>query len=386
MGIKGLAKLLSQGAPESIKEHDIKNYMGRTVAVDASMFLYQFLVAVRSDGPGGIFTNASGDVTSHLIGMFYRTIRMRENGIKCCYVFDGKPPQMKSGELEERRKRREEAKKKMEEAKNADNAEEEAKYERRLVKVSKQHVADTKTLLSLMGVPYVEASCEAEATCAELCKKGKVWATATEDMDALTFGTVRLLRGLHHSEARKQPVREFNLQKALEGLELTMEQFIDMCILCGCDYTSSIRGIGPKSSLKLMKEHGSIENILENLDSKKYKPPQDFLQQYKQARQMFTDADVTDVSNIQLKWREPNEEGLIDFLCTQKEFNIDRVKKGVQRLQKAKAKSSQRRLDMFFKVKPSTKKKVAKTAKKGKKGTKRKNSTKTTQKNKRRKM
>jgi len=384
MGIKGLAKLLSQHAPESISEHDIKYYHGRAVAIDASMFLYQFLVAVRSSGPGGSLTNASGEVTSHLIGMFYRTIRMRENGVKCCYVFDGKPPQMKSGELEERRKRRQEAAKKMEEAKNADNPEDQAKYERRLVKVSPKHVADTKTLLTLMGVPFVTASCEAEATCAELTKQGKVWATATEDMDALTFGTPRLLRGLHHSAARKAPVRQFDLAKALDGLDMSMEQFIDMCICCGCDYTSSIRGIGPGRSLQFIRQHKTIETMIENLNQKKHKVPDDFAAEYKQARGMFTNADVADVSNITLKWKEPDEEGLIDFLCTQKEFNIDRVKKGVERLRKAKGKSSQKRLDSFFKIKPRKKKKVAKPVKG--KGKKRKNSTKTAQKGKKRKI
>jgi len=273
----------------------------------------------------------------------------------------------------------------MEEAKNADNAEDEAKYERRLVKVSPQHVADTKTLLTLMGVPWVEASCEAEATCAELTKQGKVWATATEDMDALTFGTPRLLRGLHHSEARKQPVRQFNLEKALDGLEMTMDQFIDMCICCGCDYTSSIRGIGPGRSLQFIRKHKTIETMIENLDTKKHKVPEDFAAEYKQARTMFTNADVTDVSNIKLKWTDPDEEGLIDFLCTQKEFNIDRVKKGVTRLRKAKGKSSQKRLDSFFKVKPSKKKKKVAKPVKGK-GKKRKNSTKTAQKGKKRKI
>jgi len=188
------------------------------------MFLYQFLVAVRQDGPGGSLTNSSGDVTSHIIGMFYRTIRMRENGLKPVYVFDGKPPKMKSGELKKRREAREKAKAEMEEAKKEDNAEKVVQMERRLTKVTPEHVKQTKRLLELMGIPVVTATCEAEATCAELNKKGLVYGVATEDMDTLCFGAPRLLRGLHYSASRKQPVREFNFEKCLEGLELKYEE------------------------------------------------------------------------------------------------------------------------------------------------------------------
>ena len=89
---------------------------------------------------------------------------------------------------------------------------------RRLVRVTKQHNDECKRLLSLMGIPYVEAPCEAEAQCAALAKSGKVWAAASEDMDTLCFGAPILLRHLTFSEARKMPIDEFNLEKALNGL------------------------------------------------------------------------------------------------------------------------------------------------------------------------
>ena len=194
MGILGLSKLVADVAPYAIKENEIKNYFGRKVAIDASMSLYQFLIAVRSDGAQ--LTNAEGETTSHLMGTFYRTIRMVENGIKPVYVFDGKPPTMKSGELEKRTERRAEAEQALEKAKEVGDVEEIDKQNRRLVKVGKSHVADCKKLLDLMGVPYVQAPCEAEAQCAELVKNRKVFAVGTEDMDALTFGSNVLLRHL----------------------------------------------------------------------------------------------------------------------------------------------------------------------------------------------
>merc|ERR1712080_683629 len=124
------------------------------------------------------------------------------------------------------------------------------KQSRRLVKVTKDHVNDCKTLLKHMGIPYVEAPCEAEAQCAELAKHGKVYGVGTEDMDALTFGTTILLRHLTFSEARKMPIKEINLEQVLEGLEMTQAEFTDLCVLLGCDYCDKIRGMGPKNALK----------------------------------------------------------------------------------------------------------------------------------------
>lgn len=158
------------------------------------------------------------------MGTFYRTIRLLENGIKPIYVFDGKPPDMKAGELTKRAERREEAQKQLDKATEAGDAADMEKFNRRLVRVTKQHNEEARQLLKLMGVPYIEAPCEAEAQCAAMVKAGKIYATATEDMDALTFGTNTLLRHLTSSEARKLPVQEFCYEKVLKGLEFTKEQ------------------------------------------------------------------------------------------------------------------------------------------------------------------
>jgi flap endonuclease-1 len=103
-----------------------------------------------------------------------------------------------------------------------------------------------------------------------------VFAAGTEDMDALTFGSSILLRHLTFSEARKMPIKEFYLDKVLEGFEMDRDQFVDLCILLGCDYVDKIKGIGPKKAIELVKKHKNIENILENLDLKKYPPPSDW--------------------------------------------------------------------------------------------------------------
>ncbi|SCZ97869.1 BZ3500_MvSof-1268-A1-R1_Chr3-3g06423 [Microbotryum saponariae] len=116
MGIKGLTALINEEAPNAIKHEEIKTLFGRKVAIDASMSIYQFLIAVRQQD-GQQLMNDAGETTSHLMGLFYRTLRMVDNDLKPCYVFDGKPPQLKSNVLKKRFAGREEAKTAEEEAK-----------------------------------------------------------------------------------------------------------------------------------------------------------------------------------------------------------------------------------------------------------------------------
>ena len=142
---------------------------------------------MRAGPEGQQLTNNSGDVTSHLQGVFYRTLRMLDNGIKPVYVFDGAAPKLKSGELAKRRARLNEAKESLENAIQSENVDDIKKFEKRTVRVTKEHNDDVKRLLQLLGIPIIEAPGEAEAQCAELAKSGAVYAAATEDMDSLTL-------------------------------------------------------------------------------------------------------------------------------------------------------------------------------------------------------
>nr|A9U328.1 RecName: Full=Flap endonuclease 1-B; Short=FEN-1-B; AltName: Full=Flap structure-specific endonuclease 1-B [Physcomitrium patens] len=341
MGIKGLTKLLADNAPDSMKEQKFESYFGRKIAIDASMSIYSFLVVVGRTGTD-MLTNDAGEVTSHLIGMFNRTIRVLEAGLKPVYVFDGKPPEMKGGELAKRLARREEAVESLATAKLEGNEADMEKYSKRTVKVTKQHNEDCRKLLRLMGVPVVEAPSEAEAECASLCKTGKVYAVASEDMDSLTFGSTRFLRHLMEPVSRKLPVMEFDMNKVLEGLSLTMDQFVDLCILCGCDYIDTIRGIGAQTALKLIRQHGSLEKILENLNKDRYQIPDPW--PYEEARRLFKEPLVTQAEDVpDFKWTAPDAEGLIKFLVEENGFNHDRVQTAIKKIQLAKNKSSQGR-------------------------------------------
>jgi flap endonuclease-1 len=183
-------------------------------------------------------------------------------------------------------------------------------------------------------------------------KKGKVWATATEDMDALTFATPILLRRLTMPESRKLAVLEIHVDKVLgkDGLDLTLDEFVDLCILCGCDYCDSIKGIGPKTALRLIKEHKTIENVIASLDRDKFPIPEMLATRLDEVRALFKTPEVTPAEQLDLTARAPDREGLVEFLVKEMNFNTDRVQRVVDKLFKARSSGSQMRLDSFFTV------------------------------------
>jgi flap endonuclease-1 len=400
MGIKGLAKLLSDEAPLSLKEVPLSHLHGRKLAIDASMAIYQFLIAVRSGGPGGqnaamMLTNADGETTSHIQGIFNRTIRFISEGIRPVYVFDGKPPQFKSGELLKRREKRLKAEQALKAAEESGNIEEQDKQSKRLVRAGTKENEDCIKLLTLMGVPVIRAPCEAEAQAAALARSGKVYAAATEDMDALTFRSPVMVRKMTFANASKSDVQQIFYDKAIEGLEITHDQFVDLCILLGCDYCDTIKGIGPKTALKLIREHKNIETILKHLNREKYVVPDSYepaeakkrkaedegkeaksedgnadddtnngkegdddeeeeeIPVYVEARRLFNHHEVLPDNEIELKWTECQPEPLKSFLVDEMGFNPDRVQASIEKLQKAFKASAkpQSRMDSFFKVK-----------------------------------
>ncbi|XVE89485.1 hypothetical protein DITRI_Ditri20bG0000700 [Diplodiscus trichospermus] len=330
MGIKGLTKLLADNAPKAMKEQKCESYFGRKIAIDASMSIYQFLIVVGRSGTE-MLTNEAGEVTSHLQGMFTRTVRLLESGIKPVYVFDGRPPDLKKQELAKRYSKRADAAEDLQQAVETGNKEDIEKFSKRTVKVTKQHNEDCKQLLRLMGVPVIE-----------------VYAVASEDMDSLTFGAPRFLRHLMGPSSRKVPVLEFEVAKVLEELNLNMDQFIDLCILSGCDYCDSIRGIGGQTALKLILQHGSVEHVLQNINKERYSIPDDW--PYEKARRLFKEPLVcANDEQLEMKWSATDDEGLITFLVNENGFNSDRVTKAIEKIKAAKNKTSQGQLDSFLK-------------------------------------
>lgn len=203
----------------------------------------------------------------------------------------------------------------------------------------------------------MQAPSEAEAQCAELCRGGlvrrvvprrdarcnipgnnpQVYGAGSEDMDTLTFNSPRMLKHLTFSEQRKLPVDIIELADVLAGLELSMDQFIDVCMLSGCDYLEPLKKVAAKTALKLVREHGDIDGAVAHLRAGKNPPPDEW--PYEAAKELFRSPDVLPAADVEvryarpaasqralvdahakLKWTAPDVDGLVEFLVTEKGF------------------------------------------------------------------
>jgi len=346
-----IRELIPQEAVRVIS--DLRELRGRIIAIDAYNALYQFLTAIRQPD-GTPLMDSKGRVTSHLSGLFYRTINFVEAGVKPVYVFDGKPPELKARELSERTAVREEARRKYEEAVAAGDIEAARRYAQMASRLTTEMVEDAKRLLSAMGIPWVQAPSEGEAQAAYMALRGDVWATASQDYDSLLFGAPRLVRNMTISGRRKLPRKNIyveikpeviELEKVLKLLGISREQLIDIAILLGTDYNpEGVKGVGPKTALRLIRTHGNIENALKALPTARFPVPPG------EIKKLFLKPDVTD--SYKLEWSEPEGSEVVSILVKEHDFSVERVKSALERLRKAyreHIKGGVRGLDAWFK-------------------------------------
>jgi flap endonuclease-1 len=315
---------------ENIKLEDLG---GKIIAIDAYNALYQFLAIIRQPD-GTPLTDNSGKVTSHISGLFYRTSNLVEMGIKPIYVFDGEPPELKAAEIQRRREIKVEAARHYEKAKEKGDVVKMRMFAQASMSLKDYMEKDAMHLLDLMGLPWVQAPSEGEAQAAYMASKGDADYCASQDYDSLLFGAPRLLRNVTISGRRKLPSKNIyvdvvpelvKLDDVLARCELTREQLIDTGILVGTDFNpDGIKGLGPKTALKLIKEYGTLEKALPNIKNAIFPCPPD------QIREIFLHPNVRD--DYSLNWKEANVEGLVNFLVREKDFSEERVRKALERL------------------------------------------------------
>jgi len=339
MGLK-LSKL--------VVKHQIKleSLRGRIIAIDAYNALYQFLALIRLRY-GVPLTDKYGRVTSHLNGLLFRTVRLVEAGIRPVYVYDGRPPQLKSKTLEERVEKKKEAEVKWKEAVAKGDLRDAWAKAVQTSRLTKSMAEDSKKLLNYMGIPWVQAPSEGEAQAAYMTQAGDVWASASQDYDSLLFGSLRLVRNLTITGKkflRKTPgyyklkPELIKLDETLRELDLTREQLVDMCILMGTDYNEGVKGIGPVKAYKLIKKYGTLERVLEG-ESISLGADIDAI------RNIFLNPPAT--ADYELKWEDVDEDGLIEFLVEERGFQRERVKKAIERLRRARIKGKQSTLEFY---------------------------------------
>lgn len=256
MGIKNLLKFLNN-YDDIVKEIDNDNFNGEKIAIDISIILYQVIIAIRNSGAD--LTNQQGYITSHILGLFNKTITLLKKNIIPIYVFDGKPPDFKRNIIDARRDIKKKAFLKLE---NATSNEERIKYFKRTVSISHQQIKECKELLTLMGIPYISAPAEADSQCAYMVKNNIASSVLTEDMDILTFGANKIYRNL---ASRKKKTLEINLQDILQKIDLSYDQFIEFCMLLGCDYCERIKDIEPNDLYEYYYKFKNIPDTLNEL-------------------------------------------------------------------------------------------------------------------------
>jgi flap endonuclease-1 len=312
---------------------------GKSVAIDAFNAIYQFLSIIRQPD-GTPLQDSSGKVTSHLSGLLYRTSNLVEMGIKPIYVFDGAPPVFKREEIERRRLIKVEAAVHYDKAVAKGDTSKMRMFAQATTSMKDYMKQDSQKLLELMGLPWIRAPSEGEAQAAYMTRKGETDYCASQDYDSLLFGAPLLLRNVTISGRRKLPSKNvyvdivpevISLKDVLKECGITYEQLIDVGILIGTDFNpDGIKGLGPKTALKLIKQYDTLENSLPHIKNA------EFPHSPAEIREIFFHPDVTD--NYKLEFREPDEEGIVDFLVREKEFSEDRVRKALEKMQAGAAK------------------------------------------------
>lgn len=326
---------------------NLESFTSKIVAIDAYNAIYQFLSIIR--GPDGLpLSDHNGKITSHISGLFYRNINFLSLGIKPVYVFDGKPPSLKSAEIQRRKQVKKDATIKYEIAISEGNYVEAKKFAQQTSVLRDDMVEESKKFLDLFGIPWIQAPSEGEATAAHLTNTEQAYASASQDFDSLLFGAKRLVRNFTNSGKRKLPNRNTTIEiepelilldKTLAELGVTREQLVDIGILIGTDFNpDGFERIGPKTALKMVKEHGTLENVPQI---------QDKLNEidYAQIRDIFLKPKVAEISEI--KFGNVDYTGITNYLTKERSFSLDRVDSSLNRLKKSYEKKSHN-LDQWF--------------------------------------
>ncbi len=328
------------------KEIELTDLSGKIIAIDAFNTIFQFLSIIRDRMTGEPLKDHEGNVTSHLSGLLYRTVNLLDAGIKPVFVFDGQAPEFKKKTIEEREKVREEARQKWEEA--VRKGKPAMKYAQAASSMTDEILRSSKEILDLLGISWIQAPSEGEAQCAYMCKQGVVFATGSQDADSLLFGSPRLVKNLSISGRKKVPNKEIyvevkpeliELKNVLAELKLTREQLIMIGLLIGTDYNEGIKGVGPKTALKLVKEHKTLDKLLLNVE---FSGEIDIERVYN----FFLNPPYTD--KYELGWKEPDAGKIIEFMVEKHDFSQERISKVVQKLQMAYEKGKQSSLKGWF--------------------------------------
>jgi flap endonuclease-1 len=323
----------------------LEDFSGKVLAIDAFNTLYQFLAIIRQPD-GTPLMDHEGRVTSHLSGIIYRASNFVAAGIKPAFVFDGEPPRLKARTIVARGEIKRRAEREWREAVEIGDLATARTKAMQTSRLTGEMVDQSKRLLDLLGIPWIQAPAEGEAQASAMAQTGVAHAAASQDFDSLLFGSPRLVKNLAITGRRKLPRKEvyvdvqpeeISLDATLANLGITREQLVDMGLLIGTDFNEGVKGIGPKKALALIKKHGSLEPALEELAVD--------IESKDEVREIFLKPNV--LPNVELRFRDPDADGVLRMLCDEHDFSPDRINAALEKFGTARSEQKQRSLDSW---------------------------------------
>ncbi|MCI4371436.1 MAG: flap endonuclease-1 [Thermoplasmata archaeon] len=328
------------------EQRSLEDFSGKVLAIDAFNTLYQFLAIIRQPD-GTPLMDRQGRVTSHLSGLIYRLSNFVAAGVKPAFVFDGEPPRLKARTLVARGDVKRRAEREWREAVEIGDLPTARTKAMQTSRLTGEMVEQSKKLLDLLGLPWVQAPGEGEAQASAMARAGTAYAAASQDFDALLFGSPRLVKNLAITGRRKLPRKEvyvdvqpeeISLEKTLANLGITREQLVDMGLLIGTDFNEGVKGIGPKKALALIKKHGRIEGALAELNVD--------IESKDEVREIFLHPNV--LESVELQFHDPDPIGVRRMLCDEFDFSPDRIDAALEKFGAARSEQKQQSLDSWF--------------------------------------
>ncbi|MFP8955941.1 flap endonuclease-1 [Natrialbaceae archaeon A-CW3] len=312
----GNAALRDIAVIEGVPIDDIEGVVG----VDTHNWLYRYLTTTVKWTSSEKYTTADGTEVANLIGIIQGLPKFFEHDIVPVMVFDGGPSELKADEIESRREQRASYEEQLEHAREEGDAVAIAQLESRTQRLTPTIQETSRELLRLLDVPIVEAPAEGEAQAAHMARRGDVDYVGSEDYDALLFGAPYTLRQL----TSKGDPELMDLEATLEKHDLTLEQLIDAAILIGTDFNEGVHGIGPKTALSAIAEHGDLWSVLEARG--------EHVEHADRVRQLFRDPNVTDDYEFETTM-EPDLEAARAYVVDEWEVDESEVERGFERIE-----------------------------------------------------
>lgn len=297
MGIKNFSTLLKEKASSAFVKMDINDFYGKRIAIDLNNIMYRYFSSYLKEE---IYqtdlihddVNREKVVTKWVNGIIDFGLLWIEHGITPIFVLDGdtrkEKEDTKQKRINEKKKSRDIGSELLTKIRTArslfdispNDLSELRKHMSKDVSLKTEEVQILKKTLDEFGFPVLDAKYDSEQLCCSLAIEGKVEAVYSTDMDCLVYGTPYLITDFDKESREKLVLCGISLQKTLECLDMSFTSFVDLCIMCGCDFNQNIPKIGPKRSYDLMKEYETIDKLPKTYETE--------ILEHKKCREIFS--------------------------------------------------------------------------------------------------